>query len=155
MCSSWGNRCTHLAAHSSKRLNSLSIIILVCLGNTHKNKTARQTASSLVLLVKTFDSYWWIGPISSITSSNVYTKRINNTAQTRNSTVLWWLLWYQIALNNSSIFGISENVSKQFFPNYVLNISRYIFWVRLLWVKIITNYYKSPLKVCELKVGVK
>ena len=32
--SSWGNRCTHLAAHSSKRLNPLSVIILVCLGNT-------------------------------------------------------------------------------------------------------------------------
>ena len=31
--SSWGNRCTHMAAHSSKRLNFLSIIILVCLGN--------------------------------------------------------------------------------------------------------------------------
>ena len=32
--SSCGNRCTHLAAHSSKRLNPLSVIILVCLGNT-------------------------------------------------------------------------------------------------------------------------
>ena len=32
--SSSGNRCTHLAAHSSKRLNPLSFIILVCLGNT-------------------------------------------------------------------------------------------------------------------------
>ena len=32
--SSWWNRCTHLAAHSSKRLNSLSVIILVCLCNT-------------------------------------------------------------------------------------------------------------------------
>ena len=32
--SSCGNRCTHLAAHSSKRLNPLSFIILVCLGNT-------------------------------------------------------------------------------------------------------------------------
>ena len=28
-----------------------SVIILVCIGNTQKNKTARQTASSLVLLV--------------------------------------------------------------------------------------------------------
>ena len=28
------NRCTHLAAHSSKRLNPFSVIILVCLGNT-------------------------------------------------------------------------------------------------------------------------
>ena len=32
--SSCGNRCTHRAAHSSKRLNLLSVIILVCLGNT-------------------------------------------------------------------------------------------------------------------------
>ena len=34
LSSSYGNRCTHLAAHSSKRLNLLSVIILVCLGNT-------------------------------------------------------------------------------------------------------------------------
>ena len=34
--SSWGDRCTHLESHSSKRLNTLSIIILVCLGNTSK-----------------------------------------------------------------------------------------------------------------------
>ena len=34
--SSCGNRCTHLAAHSSKRLNLLSAIILVCLGNNKK-----------------------------------------------------------------------------------------------------------------------
>ena len=33
-CSSWGNRCTYLAAQLSKRLNTLSVIILVCLGNT-------------------------------------------------------------------------------------------------------------------------
>ena len=32
--SSRGNRCTHLEAYSSKRLNTLSIIILVYLGNT-------------------------------------------------------------------------------------------------------------------------
>ena len=100
----WGNRCTHLAAHSSKRLNPLSVIILVCVGNTQKNKIERQTPSSLVLLVWTFDSYWWIGPISSITSSNVYTKRINNTTQTRNAAVLWCLLWYQVTLYNSNIF---------------------------------------------------
>ena len=29
-----GNRCTHLAPDSSKRLNPLFVIILVCLGNT-------------------------------------------------------------------------------------------------------------------------
>ena len=115
--SSCGNRCTHLAAHSSKRLNPLSVIILVCVGNTQKNKIERQTPSSLVLLVWTFDSYWWIGPISSITASNAYTKRSNNTTKARNSTVLWWLLWYQITLYNSNVFGISINVSKKSFPN--------------------------------------
>ena len=36
--SSCWNRCKHLAAHSSKILDLLSIIILACLGNTQKNK---------------------------------------------------------------------------------------------------------------------
>ena len=81
----WGDRSTHLAAYSSKRLNLLSVIILVWLCNTWK-QAARQTASSLVVLVLTFDSYWWIRPISSITLSNLYTKRANNISQTSNST---------------------------------------------------------------------
>ena len=34
-----------------------------------------------VLLVLSFDSYWWIGPISSIALSNVYTRRSNTTTQ--------------------------------------------------------------------------
>ena len=55
--------------------------------------------------------------ISMPRSSNVYIKRINSTIQARNSTVLWWLLWYQVILYNSNIFGISINVSKQSFPN--------------------------------------
>ena len=29
-----GNRCSHLAVHSSKRLNTLSVIISVCFDNT-------------------------------------------------------------------------------------------------------------------------
>ena len=45
--SSWGDRYTHLAEHSSKRLHPLSVIILLCLGNTEENKTA----SSLVVLL--------------------------------------------------------------------------------------------------------
>ena len=45
------DRCTHLAAHSSERLNSLYVIVIVCLGNTSKNKTVKTTASSLVLRV--------------------------------------------------------------------------------------------------------
>ena len=32
--SSWGDRCTYLAAHSSKRSNPLSVIIFVCIGKT-------------------------------------------------------------------------------------------------------------------------
>ena len=36
-----GDKCTYLAAQSSKRLNHLPVIILVCLGNTPKNKTER------------------------------------------------------------------------------------------------------------------
>ena len=36
--SSWGNRCTHLATHLSKRLKPLFVIILVCLGNTLKKQ---------------------------------------------------------------------------------------------------------------------
>ena len=55
--------------------------------------------------------------ISMPRSSNVYIKRINSTTQARNSTVLWWLLWYQVILYNSNIFGFSVNVSKQSFPN--------------------------------------
>ena len=49
--SSWGNRCTQIATHSSKQFNPFSVILLVCLGNTQKNKTAGQTASSLFVLV--------------------------------------------------------------------------------------------------------
>ena len=64
-----------------------------------------------------FYNYWWIGPILSITSSNIYTKRINSTTQTMNSTVLWWLLWYQVILYHPNIFAISIDVSKQSFPN--------------------------------------
>ena len=32
----WWGMCTHLEEHSSKRLNPLSVIILVCLGNIKK-----------------------------------------------------------------------------------------------------------------------
>ena len=74
---------------------------------------------------------------------DIYTKRINNTTQTRNSTVLWWLLGYQVTLYYSNIFGISINVSKQSFPNWVLKSSGYIFWMRLLWLKTIKNCCKS------------
>ena len=39
--SSCGNRCTHLAAHSSKRLNPLSVIILVYISNTQKKQNCK------------------------------------------------------------------------------------------------------------------
>ena len=138
--SSWGNRCTHLAAHASV---------------IHKKTRVQDKLLRHCFSYCRIDSYWWIGPISSIASSNDYTKRINNTTQTRNSTVLCSLLWYLSTLYHSNIFGISINVSEQSFPNEVLKISGYIFWVRLQWLKIIKNYCKSPLKVCELKVWVK
>ena len=35
------------------------------------------------------------------------------------------------------------------------NFWLYLLGARLFWLKIIKNYYKSPLKVCELKVWVK
>ena len=38
----WGYRCSHLAAHSSKRLDPLSVIKFFCLGSTSKSKTAIQ-----------------------------------------------------------------------------------------------------------------
>ena len=50
-CCSCGDRCTHLDPHSSKRLNLLSVIILVCLGKTWKNKTCKI-------------NYFFIGPPS-------------------------------------------------------------------------------------------
>ena len=46
---SCGNRCTH-GSTFIKNIKPF-VIILVCCDNTQKNKTARQIASSLVLLV--------------------------------------------------------------------------------------------------------
>ena len=120
--SSCGNRCTHLAPHSSKRLNPLSIIILVCLSNIYIKKQDCKT-NCFIIGPPSLDfwySYWWIGPISSITSSHVYTKWINSTTQTRNSAALWWLLWYQVILYSPNIFGISiffvsQDIFKQSF----------------------------------------
>ena len=53
--SSWADWCTHLAAHSSKRLTAFFVVILVCLGNTAKTRDFKTSASSLVLLVYIFD----------------------------------------------------------------------------------------------------
>ena len=44
---------------------------------------------------------------SSITLSEVYTMR-TSTTQTRNLTVLWWVLSDQVTLHNSNIFGINK-----------------------------------------------
>ena len=43
----WGNRCTG-GSTSIKKIKTFAILLL-CLGNTQKNKTAEQTALSLVL----------------------------------------------------------------------------------------------------------
>ena len=96
-----------------------------------------------------------IVPISSITSSNVYIKRINKATKSGNSTVLWWLLRCQITLYNSNISGVSIYVSEQSFPNQVLKISGYIFWLRLLYSKllkiIISHLSKSVNQRSELR----
>ena len=44
--SSLENRCTHLAAHSSKRSKTLSAVMLVCLGKTSKKQDCKITALS-------------------------------------------------------------------------------------------------------------
>ena len=101
----------------------------------------RQIASSLVLLLSTFDSYWWIGPTPSITSTNVYTKRINSATQTRNSnnTLRFQYLWDF----NKCLQAIFSQLS---FENFWL----FLLVARLFWLKIIKNYDKSHLEVCEL-----
>ena len=111
-------------------------------------------ALPLVLLVWRFDSHWWIGPISSITSSNVYNNRINNATQTRNSTALWRLLLYQVTLYYSNILGFQWMSLSNLFPIKIWK-SRAICFECGWHDSIIKNYYKSPLKVCELKVRVK
>ena len=47
----WRDRCAHLAAHSWKRLNSLSAIILVGLDDKSKRQDCKITTLPLVLLV--------------------------------------------------------------------------------------------------------
>ena len=102
--------------------------------------------AQLCLIVMNMSSYWWIGPISSITFWNVYTKR-TNTTQKRNSTGLWWLFWDQVTLYNSNIFGILINVSEQCFPNKGFEN----FWLYLSSeVCADSKLLKSPHKVHEL-----
>ena len=65
------------------------ILKLVCLGNTSKKQDCKITASSLVLLVQTFDKV--IDELGMI--------------KTWNSTVLWWLLSNQVTLYNYNFCG--------------------------------------------------
>ena len=48
---SWGDNCTHLATHSSKRFKPLSITLLPCLSNASKKQSWKIIDLSLVLLV--------------------------------------------------------------------------------------------------------
>ena len=78
--------------------------------NMHeKNEIARQTVSSLVLLMLTFDSYWWIGPISSI----LYQMSTLGVAiiQHKQGIQLCYGSYYDtVTIYNSNIFGSSIDV---------------------------------------------
>ena len=80
-------KCRHRAAHSSKRLNPLSAIILLYLGSISKKPDYRVILLSLILLVYPFDT-------------NVIA--VVGATQTKNLSVLWCLYSDQIA-----------NISKQ------------------------------------------
>ena len=85
------------------------------------------------------------------------TKRTNNTTQTQNPTVVVIM----IPSNTLQIqyFWDFNNVFEQSFPNKVLKIPDFIFWLRLQWIKLIKNdsklLYKYLLNVRELKAWVK
>ena len=54
-----------------------------------------------------------------------------------------------------NIFGISINISEQSFPVWVLKISPHIFRVRLLWLKLMKNYFKvckSRSELCSYQI---
>ena len=74
-----------------------------------KNEIARQTVSSLVLLMLTFDSYWWIGPISSI----LYQMSTLGVAiiQHKQGIQLCYGSYYDtVTIYNSNVFGSSIDV---------------------------------------------
>ena len=49
--SSWRDKCTHLTAYPLRSLNILSVIMLLCQGNTSRKQDCKVIALSLVLLV--------------------------------------------------------------------------------------------------------
>ena len=91
-------KCRHQAAHSSKRLNLLSAIILQYLGNISKKTDFRVIFLSLILPVYAF-----------------YTNVVAEfgATQTKNMSVLWCLYSDQVALCSSKFFGVSINISEQ------------------------------------------
>ena len=91
-------KCRHRAAHSSKRLNPLSTIILLYLGSISKKPDFRVIFLSLMVPVYAFDT-------------NV-TAEFGAT-QTKNLSVLWCLYSDQFALCSSKFFGVSINISQQ------------------------------------------
>ena len=85
-------------AHSSKRLNTLSAIILLYLGNISNKPDFRVISLSLILPVYAFDT-------------NVIAEF--GATQTKNLGVLWCFYSDQVALCSSNFFGVSINISEQ------------------------------------------
>ena len=89
-------KCRHWAAHSSKRLNSLSAIILLYLGSISKNN---RFSSNFFITTYTSVCPWhkchcWVW---------------SNT----NQELEWCLYFDQVALFSSTFFGVSINISEQ------------------------------------------
>ena len=79
------------------------------------------------------------GSYLSITLSNIYTKRINSTTQKKVFSCVM-----VVAMISSNILQF------QYFGDF--NKCLQAMEARLFSLKIIKSYYKSSLKVCELKV---
>ena len=91
-------KCRHRAAHSSKRLNPLSAIILLYPGSISKKPDFRVISLSLILPLYAFDT-------------NVIAEF--GATQTKNLSVLWCLYSEEVALCSSKFFGVSINISEQ------------------------------------------
>ena len=143
------NRCTHLAAHSSKRLNPLSVIIIVCLGNAKKkqdcktncfincSKCSHVVESQIALLV-------W--------------PCLNHLQKNIAELITWSFLIIQSAIFTSAAFEAFADFNKCLQATFAQlsfeNFWLYLLSARLFRLNFIKDYYKSLLKVCELKVWV-
>ena len=107
-------KCRHWAAHLSKRLNPLSVIILLYLGNISKKPDFRVISLSLILPVYAFDT-------------NVIAEF--GATQTKKLLVLWCLYSYQVALCSSKFSGVSINISEQSIIPIEFSKCLYIFGV--------------------------